>query len=128
MFFFRFNDVNLFLSMVSECSVPPGVGPQGPNAGWASYASFDHVGASDLTLSLGGVINYALLDGTAYSLPPTFYFSEEATYPFSTTEAHSTQATSLSCTPASWPTCSQSSGASSLRVTSSASRSQPIYS
>jgi hypothetical protein len=24
---------------------------------------------SDLTLSLGGVINYALLDGTAYSLP-----------------------------------------------------------
>jgi hypothetical protein len=24
---------------------------------------------------LGGVINYALLDGTAYSLPPTFYFS-----------------------------------------------------
>jgi len=29
MFFSRFNDVNLFLSMVSECSVPPGVGPQG---------------------------------------------------------------------------------------------------
>ena len=28
-FFSRFNDVNLFLSMVSECSVPPGVGPQG---------------------------------------------------------------------------------------------------
>ena len=27
--FSRFNDVNLFLSMVSECSVPPGVGPQG---------------------------------------------------------------------------------------------------
>jgi hypothetical protein len=26
-------------------------------------------------LSLGGVINYALLDGTAYSLPPTLYFS-----------------------------------------------------
>jgi hypothetical protein len=29
MFFSRFNDVNLFLIMVSECSVPPGVGPQG---------------------------------------------------------------------------------------------------
>ncbi len=29
MFYSRFNDVNLFLSMVSECSVPPGVGPQG---------------------------------------------------------------------------------------------------
>ena len=41
----------------------------------ASYASFDHIGASDLTLSLGGVINYALLDGTTYSLPPTLYFS-----------------------------------------------------
>ena len=27
--FSRFNNVNLFLSMVSECSVPPGVGPQG---------------------------------------------------------------------------------------------------
>jgi len=28
--FSRFNDVNLFLStMISECSVPPGVGPQG---------------------------------------------------------------------------------------------------
>ena len=27
--FSRFNHVNLFLSMVSECSVPPGVGPQG---------------------------------------------------------------------------------------------------
>ena len=27
--FSRFNDVNLFLSTVSECSVPPGVGPQG---------------------------------------------------------------------------------------------------
>ena len=27
--FSRFNDINLFLSMVSECSVPPGVGPQG---------------------------------------------------------------------------------------------------
>ena len=43
--------------------------------GGASYASFDHVGANDLTLSLGGVINYALLDGTTYSLPPTLYFS-----------------------------------------------------
>jgi hypothetical protein len=29
MFFSRFNDINLFLSIVSECSVPPGVGPQG---------------------------------------------------------------------------------------------------
>ncbi len=28
-FFSRFNNVNLFLSMVSECSVPLGVGPQG---------------------------------------------------------------------------------------------------
>ena len=27
--FSRFNNVNLFLSMVSECSVPPGVGSQG---------------------------------------------------------------------------------------------------
>ena len=27
--FSRFNGVNLFLIMVSECSVPPGVGPQG---------------------------------------------------------------------------------------------------
>ena len=29
MFFSRFNDINLFLSIVSDCSVPPGVGPQG---------------------------------------------------------------------------------------------------
>ena len=29
MFFSRFNDINMFLSIVSECSVPPGVGPQG---------------------------------------------------------------------------------------------------
>ncbi len=29
MFFSRFNDINLFLSIVSESSVPPGVGPQG---------------------------------------------------------------------------------------------------
>jgi hypothetical protein len=49
--------------------------PPTPNAGGSSYASFDHVGASDLTLSLGGVINYTLLDGTASSLPPTLYFS-----------------------------------------------------
>jgi hypothetical protein len=27
--FSKFNDVNLILSMVSECSMPPGVGPQG---------------------------------------------------------------------------------------------------
>jgi len=43
---------------------------------WGSFIpSFDHVGASDLTLSLSGVINYALLDGTTYSLPPTLYFA-----------------------------------------------------
>ena len=35
-----------------------------------------------------------------------------------------TQAITLSCMPASWPSCSQSSGASSLQATSSASRSQ----
>jgi hypothetical protein len=29
MFFSRFNDINVFLSIVSECSVPLGVGPQG---------------------------------------------------------------------------------------------------
>ena len=29
MFFSRFNNVNLFLSMISDCSVPPGVGSQG---------------------------------------------------------------------------------------------------
>jgi len=34
----------------------------------------------------------------------------------------------VSCMPASWPLCSQSSGASSLRATSLALRSQPIYS
>jgi len=54
-------------------------------------------------------------------------------------EAHATQTTSSSYMPASWPLCSQSSGASSLRATSLASRSslratslalrsQPIYS
>jgi hypothetical protein len=29
MIFSRFNDINLFLIIVSGCSVPPGVGPQG---------------------------------------------------------------------------------------------------
>jgi hypothetical protein len=43
---------------------------------WGGFIRrFGHIGASDLTLSLGGVINYALLDGTAFSLPPTLYFS-----------------------------------------------------
>jgi hypothetical protein len=43
------------------------------NAGGASDTNYDHVGTSDLTLLLGGVIIYALLDNTAYSLPPTLY-------------------------------------------------------
>jgi hypothetical protein len=61
----------------SRAPSPPGgpTLPPTPNAGWASYTNFYHVGTSDLTLSHGGVINYALLDGTAYSIPPTFYFS-----------------------------------------------------
>ena len=41
--------------------------------GGLTNADFNHVGASDLTLSLGGVVTYARLDDTTYSLPPSLY-------------------------------------------------------
>jgi hypothetical protein len=41
--------------------------------GGTSNANFNHVGARDLTLSLGGVVTYARLDNTTYSLPPSLY-------------------------------------------------------
>jgi hypothetical protein len=44
-----------------------------------------------------------------------------------TVDMHASQAMSLHL-PTSWPSCSQSRGASYLQATSSASRSQPIYS
>ncbi len=112
------------------------------NTGGASYANSDQVGASDLSLLLGGVVHYALLNDTSYSLPlpiqlrwdHSLFGGRECpsipdvwTYS-STTEARAMQAPSSSRLPASWPSCSQSSGASSSRATSSASRSQPIYS
>jgi hypothetical protein len=110
-------------------------------AGGASYANSDEVGASDLSLLLGGVVHYALLNGTSYSLPlpiqPRWVHSlfggrecpsipNVLTYS-STAEAHTTQAPSSSCLPPPWPSGSQSTGASSLRAVTSAPRSQPIY-
>ena len=39
----------------------------------AFNANFSHVGTSDHTLSLGGVVTYTRLDDTTYSLPPSLY-------------------------------------------------------
>jgi hypothetical protein len=41
--------------------------------GGASYANFHHVGGSNLTLLLNGVVYSAWLDDISYSLPPTLY-------------------------------------------------------
>ncbi len=39
----------------------------------ASNANFNHVGASNLTLLLGGVVTYARLDDTSSPLPPSLH-------------------------------------------------------
>jgi hypothetical protein len=111
------------------------------DTGGASYATSDEVGKSDLSLSLGGVVHYALLNDTSYSLPipiqlcwvHSLFGGRECpsipnvwTYT-STAEAHTTQAPSSSRLPSPWPLGSQSTRASSSRAAKSTPRSQPIY-
>jgi hypothetical protein len=111
------------------------------NTGGASYATSDEVGKSNLSLSLGGVVQYALLNDTSYSLPlpiqlcwvHCLFGGRECpsipnvwTYT-STTEAHATQSPSSSRLPSLWPSGSQSNGASSSRAAKSTPCSQPIY-
>ncbi len=107
----------------------------------AFYANSDEVGTSNLSLSLGGVVHYALLNDTSYSLPlpiqprwvHSLFSGRECpsipnvwTYS-STAEAHATQAPSSSHLPSPWPSGSQSTGAPSLREATLAPGSQPIY-
>jgi hypothetical protein len=111
------------------------------NTGGASYANSDEVGMSDLSLLLGGVVHYALLNNTSYSLPlpiqlhwvHSLFGGRECpsipnvwTYS-STVEAHATQAPSSLSLPLPWPSGSQSTEAPSSRAAISALGSQPIY-
>jgi hypothetical protein len=116
MFFFRFNDGSCFLVWFLSAVCLREWGHKAQIRDGLHTPALTTLGrATSLCRSVvSSTTPSSMAPPTPSLLPFTFLgdvirssSGEEATYPFSTTtmEAHSTQATSSSCMPASWPTC-----------------------